>query len=136
MQEGQTPKLNQMSASLKLAKENPAKKVSLRLQGGDQDDEVDAVLDVNDERAWKGMRNIDNTGSAATGKTHVVVRHAKLFGRDHVASLQYTTSAEEPGRVKVYGAGYHILAVAQQGAGRQVEQHLAGQCGSWHAYAA
>jgi len=110
LQEGETPNLKKISSSLKLANENPAKKVNLKLQSGEQDDEVDATLDVNDERVWKGMLNVDNTGTKATGKTHVgvVLQNANLFGLDHVASLQYTTSAEEPGRVKVYGAGYHI----------------------------
>ena len=110
LQEGQTPNLKRVSASLKLANENPAKKVNMKLQSGERDDEVDATLETVDERIWKGMLNADNTGTTATGKTHVgvVLQNANLFGLDHVASLQYTTSAEEPGRVKVYGAGYHI----------------------------
>jgi hemolysin activation/secretion protein len=68
------------------------------------------MLDVKDQPIWKGMANIDNTGTEQTGKTHTsfVLQNANLFGLDHLASLQYTTSAEEPGRVKVYGAGYHI----------------------------
>ena len=110
LQEGQTPNLNQVSTSLKLANENPSKKVNLKLQNGQQDDEVDATLDVADENVWKGMLNADNTGTGQTGKTHVgvVLQNANLFGLDHVASLQYTTSGEDPSRVKVYGAGYHI----------------------------
>jgi len=110
LQEGETPNLKRISSSLKLANENPAKKVNMKLQSGEKDDEVDATLDVADERLWKAMLNVDNTGTTATGKTHVgvVLQNANLFGLDHVASLQYTTSAEEPGRVKVYGAGYHI----------------------------
>ncbi len=110
LQEGQTPNLKQVSNSLKLANENPAKKTNLKLQSGEKDDEVDATLEVTDERIWKGMLNVDNTGTEATGKTHLgfVLQNANLFGLDHVASLQYTTSAEEPGRVKVYGAGYHV----------------------------
>jgi hemolysin activation/secretion protein len=110
LQEGQTPNLTQISASLKLANENPAKKVNLKLQSGANDNEVDATLEAADESVWKGMLNVDNTGSTPTGKTHVsfVLQNANLWGLDHVASLQYTTSKEQPGRVKVYGAGYHI----------------------------
>jgi hemolysin activation/secretion protein len=107
---GKTPNLNRISNDLKLANENPAKKVTMKLQSGEQADEVDATLDVADESPWKAMINADNTGTEQTGRTHigVILQHANLFGRDHVASLQYTTSAEEPSRVKVYGAGYHI----------------------------
>jgi hemolysin activation/secretion protein len=107
---GQVPNLSRISNDLKLANENPSKKVTLKLQGSDKPDEVDAMLDVSDQSPWTAMFNADNTGTQQTGRTHlgVILQHANLFGRDHVASLQYTTSAEEPGRVKVYGAGYHI----------------------------
>ncbi|NGZ84116.1 ShlB/FhaC/HecB family hemolysin secretion/activation protein [Duganella aceris] len=110
LREGATPNLKQVSSNLKQANENPSKQVTMKLQSGEKADEVDAVLDVKDESPWKVMGNADNTGTEATGKTHlgVVLQNANLFGRDHLATLQYTTSAEEPGRVKVYGAGYHI----------------------------
>ncbi|MRW89327.1 BamA/TamA family outer membrane protein [Duganella sp. FT80W] len=110
LQEGQSPNLKVVSANLKQGNDNPAKQVTMKLQNGEKDDEVDAVLEVKDESPWKVMANVDNTGTDATGKTHlgVVLQNANLFGRDHLASLQYVTSAEEPGRVKVYGAGYHI----------------------------
>jgi hemolysin activation/secretion protein len=110
LQEGRTPNLNEVSNNLRLANENPSKKVNLKLQSSDTDGEVDARLEVTDESAWKAMLNADNTGTGQTGKTHLgfVLQNANLWGRDHVASLQYTTTAEEPGRVKVYGVGYHI----------------------------
>ena len=110
LREGATPNLRDVSANLKLGNENPSKQVTLKLQAGEVDGEVDAVLEVKDQPPWTAMANADNTGTAQTGKTHLgfILQNANLFGRDHVASLQYTTSAEEPGRVKVYGAGYHI----------------------------
>jgi hemolysin activation/secretion protein len=110
LQEGRTPDLKAVSANLRQGNDNPAKQVTMKLRSGEKDDEVDAVLEVKDESPWKLMANADNTGTDASGKTHVgvILQNANLFGRDHLASLQYTTSAEEPGRVKVYGAGYHI----------------------------
>jgi len=107
---GSTPDVDAMSANLRQANENPSREMALNLKAGDVDDEVDAVLDVNDSSPWRATVNIDNTGNAQTGKTHLgfILQHANLFGRDHLASLQYVTSAEEPGRVKVYGAGYHV----------------------------
>jgi hemolysin activation/secretion protein len=61
------------------------------------------------------MLNFDNPGTDSTGKTHagVVLQHANLWGRDHVGSLQYTTTAEHPDKVAVWGAGYHIPLYAQ-----------------------
>lgn len=118
LQPGQTPNLKQVSANLRMANENPAKKAKLSLESGERDDEVDARLDVDDERAWKAMLNADNTGTEATGKTHagVVLQHANLWGRDHVGTLQYTTTAEHPDQVAVWGAGYHVPLYAQGGA--------------------
>lgn len=110
LREGETPKLDRISAALRLANEHPARKITMKLQGAEREDEVDALLEVADQQPWKGMLNIDNTGNAQTGKTHVgaVLQHANLFGRDHVASLQYTTTAEKPSQMAVWGVGYHI----------------------------
>ncbi len=110
LQEGKTPDLKRVSAGLRLANDSPARKIALKLQSSEEDGEVDAALDVTDENPWKAMLNMDNTGTDATGKTHVgvVLQHANLWGLDHVASLQYTTTVEKPSQVKVYGLGYHI----------------------------
>ncbi|MFC7287440.1 ShlB/FhaC/HecB family hemolysin secretion/activation protein [Herminiimonas glaciei] len=110
LQEGQTPDLKAVSKSLKLANENPAKKVTMRMKSAEQDDEVDATLAVVDESVWRTTINFDNTGVASTGRTRagVVLQNANMFGLDHVMSLQYTTTLEEPSRVGVYGIGYHI----------------------------
>lgn len=110
LQEGQTPNLTAVSKSLKLAKENPAKKVTMRMKSGAEDDEVEATLAVTDESVWRTTVNLDNTGTVSTGRTRagVVLQNANMFGLDHVMSLQYTTTLEEPSRVGVYGVGYHI----------------------------
>ncbi|MBV7535714.1 BamA/TamA family outer membrane protein [Duganella sp. sic0402] len=110
LQPGRSPKLTAVSANLKQGNENPSRQITMKLKPGEKNDEVDAELEVKDESPWKIMGNADNTGTEATGKTHlgVILQNANLFNRDHIATLQYTTSAEEPGRVKVYGAGYHI----------------------------
>ena len=110
LQEGQTPNLKTVSANLKLANDNPARKITLKLQSGSEDELVDARLDVQDEKPWKAMLSLDNTGTEQTGKTHVtgMLQHANLWGRDHLASLQYTTTAQEPSKVSVWGMGYHI----------------------------
>jgi len=110
LREGETPDVAAVSKSLKLANENPAKKVVLKMQGGAQDDTVDATLSVADERIWTTSINLDNTGSVSTGRSHagILLQNANLFGLDHVLSLQYTTSLEKPSKVSVYGFGYHI----------------------------
>lgn len=107
---GSTPNLDQVSANLKLANEHPSRKINLQLQSGEGDDVVDASLDVIDEKAWRAMLNLDNSGTRQTGRTQagVVLQHANLWGRDHLGSFQYTTTVEKPDQVSVYGLGYHI----------------------------
>lgn len=110
LQQGKTPNLARVSSSLKLANENPAKKVTLRLQAGKRDDEVNAILKVVDEKPWRIGASVDNSGNATTGKTQLTTQfqHANIAGKDHVMSLQYTTTVERPSQVSVFGAGYHI----------------------------
>lgn len=108
--EGKTPNIAEVSASLKLANENPAKKTTLQLQRGAADGEVDAVLKVSDERPWKIGATLDNTGNSSIGKTRMTVQyqHANVADLDHVASLQYSTTVEKPDQIAAYGIGYRI----------------------------
>ncbi len=110
LREGEPPNVHDISASLKLANENPSKKIVLNLQSADKEGEVNAIVNVTDEKDWNLGLNVDNSGNAQTGATHVGVTYKKtnMWGLDHVASLQYTTSAEKPGKIHIYGVGYHI----------------------------
>ena len=107
---GQTPNIADVSENLKLANENPSKKTTLQLQSGDEDDQVNALLQVTDEAPWLASLSVDNTGTGPTGRNHVTAQYqnADIGGVDHVLSLQYTTTSEDPGQVHVYGVGYHI----------------------------
>ncbi|HYD78620.1 MAG TPA: ShlB/FhaC/HecB family hemolysin secretion/activation protein [Paucimonas sp.] len=110
LREGEIPNIGRISTSLRMANENPAKKTSLQLQSGDKDDEINALLKVEDGKEWRIGANLANTGSGNTGKSHVglTYQHANVAGLDHVMSLQYTTTLEKPSQVSVWGAGYHV----------------------------
>jgi hemolysin activation/secretion protein len=110
LREGESPNIGKVSSSLKLANENPSKKTTLQLQGGDRDDEVNAVLKVSDEAPWKLAATLDNSGNKSTGRSQLSTQfqYANVAGLDHVLSLQYTTTLEKPSQVSVYGVGYHI----------------------------
>lgn len=115
LQEGKTPNLADVSADLKIANENPAKKTTLQLQTGETDDQVNALLQVSDDRPWTASVSIDNTGDENTGhnRLSVLYQNADIGGVDHVLSLQYTTSFANPSEVSVYGIGYHVPLYAQ-----------------------
>ncbi len=110
LQEGETPNLTHVSASLALANENPAKKTTLAFQSAEDERSVIATLQVNDEKAWAASVSLDNAGSEKTGQTQLTAQfqHFNVAGLDRTLSLQYTTTLEQPSRVGVYGFGYHV----------------------------
>lgn len=99
-----------LSANLRMANENPSKKIDVRLQSGSQPGVVDAAVQVADEKTWSVGAVVDNSGFETSGRTHVTAQYQNfnLWGLDHLFSLQYTTSVEDPSKISVYGAGYHI----------------------------
>lgn len=110
LREGETINLTNVSASLALANENPAKRTTLALQSDEDDRFVTATLQVSDEKAWTAGVSLDNAGGEKTGQTQLTaqVQHFNVAGVDHALSLQFTTTVEQPSRVGVYGFGYHI----------------------------
>ena len=71
---------------------------------------MDAVVHVVDEKPWMAAVTFDNSGLDTSGRNQVTAQYQNfdLWGLDHVLSLQYTTATEDPHKVNVYGAGYHI----------------------------
>ena len=111
LREGQPPNIDNISRSLKLANESPAKKVNLQLQSSDdKENEVDAILQVADEKPWKAGLTFDNTGDEHTGRFRmgVLFQDANIFNRDHLLTLQYITSTSQPDHVGIYGMGYRV----------------------------
>ncbi len=110
IKEGQLPVLDDISASIRIANENPAKKVVVKLAPGDQDEDLDVNLTVTDEKPWKVGLTLDNTGTGQAGRyrTGFSYQNSNLFDRDHVLTLQYQTSPENPRDVKVYAVAYRL----------------------------
>jgi hemolysin activation/secretion protein len=108
--EGAIPDTNALSANLRMANANPSKRASLQLQSGDRPGVIDAVVEVADAKTWSAGAVLDNSGDEASGRSHITVQYQNfdVAGLDHVFSAQYTTSPENPSRLSVYGAGYHI----------------------------
>src|SRR5450830_1190443 len=113
LQVGQTPNLRKISEAVQLSNDNAAKQVTVSLAASpDADDKIDANVKVTDNDPLRLLLTLDNTGAAATGKwrSGVALQDANLFGRDHVATLAYTTSPDSPHGVSVdvYSLGYRI----------------------------
>lgn len=110
LREGEIPNMDEISSSLRIANESPAKKTVLQLGAAENNGPVSASLQVTDESPMRFWTTFDNTGLESTGKHRlgISLQHGNLFDRDQVLSMQYTTSLEKPSEVSIYGFGYHI----------------------------
>lgn len=110
LRQGETPNLNAVSRSLKIANENPAKKINLQLLNSDKENVIDANIAVKDEAPWKIGISADNTGDRKTGRSRLgfLFQHANVFNRDHLLTLQYITSPEKVDHVSIYSLGYRM----------------------------
>src|SRR4051812_38774199 len=110
LQEGQPPSSRALADNLRAANESPVKQARVVLRPSDQENVVDANVEVEDEKPWRVFFTLDNTGTTDTGKTRLGVglQHANVFNRDNVATVQYLTSPEKQDQVEIYSLGYRI----------------------------
>ena len=107
---GVTPNARALSENVQLANESPAKKIEVVLGVGENDGELDAKVEVHDEKPWAIYLSSDNTGTQDTGRdrTGVALQYANLWNRDQVATIAYTSSLERPQSTKVYSLSYRL----------------------------
>jgi len=108
--EGVPPRTADISANVLLSNENPTRQVDVVLRPGEIGGLVDATVDVMDVDPFKMFLTLDNTGNPQTGDFRIGfgAQHANLFNRDHVGTLTYVTSPEEPDRVSLYSGSYRL----------------------------
>ncbi|MHB1115485.1 ShlB/FhaC/HecB family hemolysin secretion/activation protein [Sideroxydans sp.] len=107
---GGVPRAKDIARQLRLANENPARQLNVVLKAGENDDEVDASVLVNDTNPKQWVLTLDNTGSKETGVSRLGIsfRDAGMFNRDHVGQVQMQISPQYVSRVKVLGGSYKI----------------------------
>jgi hemolysin activation/secretion protein len=90
--------------------EHPVKQTDVVLRGGEFEDRTDVGIRVTDDKPWRVVMTLDDTGTSDTGywRSGIGFQHTNLFNRDHTLSLQYITSPTQPNKVSIYGLGYHI----------------------------
>lgn len=110
LKEGICPDVNRLEAAIALANENAAKQVAVNFQPGVLPGDLDARVDVTEDRVSKYFVTADNTGSRSTGysRTGLGFQHANLFNLDHVLTMQYLTSPEYLDKIASYSVGYRI----------------------------
>lgn len=112
LREGQTPNAAEISQSVQLANENPARQVEVVLAVGERDNTVDARVDVKEETPRRVYFTADNSGTPSTGDTRIGLAYVAgdLFDLDHTATLSFTTSPDAPSGVdmNVFSASYRV----------------------------
>ncbi len=108
--EGYTPNARELSENLRLANENLTRQIEVVLALGDEENTVDAQVNVKDSSPRKIFLTLDNTGNQSTGmyRTGVGLQHNNLFNRDQAATLNYITSPNHTKDVTQLSASYRI----------------------------
>lgn len=110
VKEGETPNSNAIGRDLQLAAEHPVKQTSVLLRSGANEGLVDVNVRVTDDRPWRLLGTLDNSGTSDTGywRLGLGYQHTNLFDSDHSLSVQYITSPTDLDQVSIYGIGYRI----------------------------
>jgi hemolysin activation/secretion protein len=108
--EGSMPNTEAVARQLSLANENSAKQTDVTFRSARKPGEIAATVSVTDANPLRRFITVDNSGTPSTGTHRISVglQHANLFNRDHVATVQFTTSIEKPSEVTIVGVGYRI----------------------------
>lgn len=107
---GTSPNASEVANNLGIVNENSAKQTTVTLRAGDKEGEVDAVVEVSDEKPAKTFITFDNSGAPATGyyRLGIGYQNANLNDRDSMFTLQYITSPDHVKQVGIYSVGYHV----------------------------
>ncbi|HLA36446.1 MAG TPA: POTRA domain-containing protein, partial [Rhodocyclaceae bacterium] len=112
LKEGIAPNMRQLSENIQLSNENPAKQVEVTLGVSDDENKVNAKIQVTEENPIRTFLTLDNTGAKASGKSRIGVswQNANVFNADQVLTLAYTTTPDAPSGVKVdiFSVGYRL----------------------------
>jgi len=108
--EGFTPSARELSENIRLANENPTRQIEVVLAVGEEENTVDAQVNVQDSSPHKAFLTLDNTGNQNTGMYRLGVgyQHNNLFNRDHAATLNYITSPNHVKDVTQLSASYRL----------------------------
>lgn len=110
LREGEKPNTNAVAAAVLLANDNPARQLSVNFSPGAAPGQIDARIDVAEDKVSKTTVTLDNAGASSTGRARIALgyQHANLFQRDHVLNLQAMAGLQHPGKGSSLTAAYRI----------------------------
>ena len=107
---GQTPRLDQLDVQLRMANNNPARRLRLVLLPGQQPELTEAEVAVQPGVRRQFSLDLDNTGTPATGRARLALgwRDANFSARDDVLDLRLQLSPEHPRRFAAASLSYRL----------------------------
>jgi hemolysin activation/secretion protein len=114
LREGETPQVRSIDEQIQLANENPSRQISLTLEPGPQQGDIEARVTVNELPASRWSLCLDNTGNESTGRLRASVGYlnAALWGLDHQLSRRCSSRPTPSSAVAVVSAGYRSRSTA------------------------
>jgi hemolysin activation/secretion protein len=108
LKEGEVPNSQAIARNLHMAGEHPVKQTSVLLRSSASESEVDVGIRVTDDKPWRLIFSLDNTGTSETGhwRAGIGYQHTNLWNRDHSITAQYVTSPTNASDVNIYALGY------------------------------
>lgn len=106
--EGHAPNTRLLNQSLSIANEHPDKALQMIFKEGEKQNTVDVDLMVADKSPHTSYAQLANTGSKDSGEIRLGIgyQYSNLFNKDHIASINYSTSTEQPENVAQWVLSY------------------------------
>lgn len=110
LREGELFNANELEAAIAMANENGAKQVAVNIQPAAAAGDINARIDVTEDKVTRFMESLDNTGNSQTGysKWGLAYQNANLFDQDHALTLQYSGSPSMLKDVYSFNGVYHM----------------------------
>jgi hemolysin activation/secretion protein len=110
VREGETPNSSDVARNLQMLAEHPVKQTNVVLRSGAAEGEIDVNVKVTDDKPWRMIFSLDNTGTSETGywRAGIGYQQTNLFNRDHTLTAQYVTSPTNASDVNIYALGYRV----------------------------
>ncbi len=105
-----TPDTKLLARQLIIANNHPSKNIAMRMKQSEEENSVDAVLDVKDQRPWQLFSVLNNIGTSKVGRLRFSAggQHNNLMGYDDSFTASYTTSPGNTSDVRQWGLNYSI----------------------------
>ena len=110
LEQGRAPNTRNLNLNLSVANDHPDKTLQMVFKEGEKQNTIDVDLNVLDKSPHTSYAKLTNTGTEASGEWRLGVgyQYSNLFNKDHITSINYSTSTEQPENVAQWVLSYSL----------------------------